>query len=281
MSGRQIDSEWRQHLEANRRHWDEVVSIHAASDFYDVASFKAGASGLNQLELEEVGDVKGKSLLHLQCHFGQDTLSWAREGAIVTGVDFSEQAIDTARALAADIDTDARFVVSNLYSLPDNLTGQFDIVFTSYGVLGWLPDISRWGQVVAHFIRPGGTFYIVEFHPFAWVFDDAPGATALDVRYSYFPSPEPLRSDDDGTYVDRTAQLEHRTTYNWAHPLGEIVGALIDAGLHIEFLHEFPFSPYQCWPFTEVAADGTARLTSHDGSVPLLFSIRATKPHSG
>jgi SAM-dependent methyltransferase len=279
MSGRQASEEWHRYLETNRRHWDEVVPIHASSDFYDVASFKAGKTGLNPLELEEVGDVKGKSLLHLQCHFGLDTLAWAREGATVTGVDFSEQAIETARALAADIGAEAQFVVSDVYNLPDRLTGQFDIVFTSYGVLGWLPDMTRWAQVVAHFVGPGGTFYIVEFHPFAWVFDDAPGVTGLNVRYPYFPSREPLRFEDEGTYADPAAQIEHRATYSWPHTLGDIVTALVDAGLRIDFLHEFPFSPYQCWPFTELVGDREVRLKTHDGSVPLLFSIKATKRH--
>lgn len=278
MSGRQVSDEWHQYREANRRHWDEVVPIHAGSDFYDVASFKAGKTGLNPLELEELRDVEGKSLLHLQCHFGLDTLAWAREGATATGIDFSKRAIETARALSAEIGVDARFVVSDVYGLPDRLTGQFDIVFTSYGVLGWLPDISGWARVVAHFVRPGGAFYIVEFHPFAWIFDDAPDATGLNVRYPYFPSDKPLRSEEDGTYTDRTAKLEHRATYNWPYTLGDVVTALIDAGLRIEFLHEFPFSPYQCWPFTEVVGDRAVRLKTHDGSVPLLFSIKATKP---
>jgi SAM-dependent methyltransferase len=281
MGGKGSHSKWNRHLEANRRHWDEVVPIHTNSDFYDVAGFKAGGTGLNSLELAELGDVQGRTLLHLQCHFGQDTLSWARRGAIATGVDFSERAIEAARALAADVGMDARFVVSDIYGLPDALTGEFDIVFTSYGALGWLPDVGRWGQVVAHFVKPGGTFYMVEFHPFSWVFDDDEGVTGLNVRYPYFASGEPLRWDDDGTYTDRTARLEHPTTYNWAHTLGDVVTALIEAGLRIEFLHEFPFSPYQCWPFTEVAGDGSARLSSHDGSVPLLFSIRATKPDPG
>jgi SAM-dependent methyltransferase len=281
MSGGQAKGEWDRYLDANRRHWDDVVPVHAGSGFYDVASFKAGKAGLNSIELEEVGDVRGKSLLHLQCHFGQDTLSWAREGAVVTGADFSERGIETARSLAADIGVDARFVVSDVYGLPDALNGEFDIVFTSYGVLGWLPDVRRWGQVVAHFVKPGGTFYIVEFHPFSWVFDDDEGVTGLNVRYPYFGSGEPFRWEEDGTYADRTAKIEHRVTYSWYHTLGDVVTALIDAGLRIEFLHEFPFSPYQCKPFTEVAEDRTARLTTHDGSVPLLFSIKATKPHPG
>ncbi len=267
-----------EYTEVNRRHWDEVVPVHARSEFYDVASFKAGQTKLKSVELAELGDVKGKSLLHLQCHFGLDTLSWAREGAIVTGTDFSEQAIETARALADETGIDARFVASDLYALPDNLHGQFDIVFTSYGVLGWLPDARGWAQVAAHFLRPGGTFYIVEFHPFAKVFDDSPDATDLTVHYPYFTLDEPMRFElNEGTYA-ASAKLEHRVNYEWWHPIGEIVTALIDAGLRIEFLHEFPFSTYRSLPLTEIVADGTVRLTKHDGSVPLLFSIKATKP---
>jgi SAM-dependent methyltransferase len=266
--------------EANRRHWDEVVPVHAASDFYDVPSFKAGETKLKPVELEELGDVRGKSLLHLQCHFGLDTLSWAREGATVTGIDFSEQAIDTARALAAETGIDAKFLVSDIYALPDNLEGDFDIVFTSYGVKCWLPDIERWAQVAAHFVKPGGTFYIVEFHPFAGVFDDEPNVTDLRVRYPYFPTGEPMRFENDGTYA-AGAKLENRETYEWPHTLGDFVSALIDAGLRIDFLHEFPFMAYQHQPFTEVAPDGNVRLKYHDGSVPLLFSIKATKPETG
>ena len=267
-----------EHTEANRRHWDEVVPYHVASKSYNVDGFKAGASKLKCVEREELGDVRGKSLLHLQCHFGLDTLSWAREGATVTGIDFSDQAIETARELAADTGIEAKFVVSDIYSAPEKLAGEFDIVFTSYGVLCWLPDIKRWAEVAAHFVRPGGTFYIVEFHPFAQVFDDAPGVMDLHVRYPYFPLGRPLHFDEDGTYADLNAKLEHRGTYEWSHPVSEVLSALIDAGLRIEFLHEFPFSTGTFLPLTKQMEDDTVRLTKHDGSVPLLYSIKATKP---
>ena len=278
MSGKHAAGGQNEHTETNRRHWDEIVPIHLSSEFYDVAGFKAGRTSLKSVELEELGDVHGKSLLHLQCHFGMDTLSWAREGAIVTGMDFSERAIEAARALAAETGIGAQFLVSDIYALPENLQGQFDIVFTSYGVKAWLPDIKRWAQVGAHFVRPGGTFYIVEFHPFAGVFDDAADVTDLRVHYPYFSSGEPLRFEQGDTYAGASAAVEHQTTYEWPHTLGDIVTALIEAGLRIEFLHEFPFSTSLHVPFTEVAADGKVRLTKHDGSVPLLFSIKATKP---
>src|SRR3989337_1874468 len=214
--------DYRDHAEemaANRMNWDERVPIHVAAGFYNVAAFKAGKSKLKPVELSEAGDVRGKTLLHLQCHFGLDTLSWAREGAIVTGIDFSDRAIEAARALASETGIDARFVLSDVYSLPDKLNGQFDNVFASYGVLFWLPDVARWAKVAAHFLGPGGTFYRVEFHPIVGVFDSDPALTDLQVRYPYFPTPEPLRFDDDGTYADRTAKIENRTTYSRPHPV--------------------------------------------------------------
>lgn len=267
-----------EHMEANRRHWDEVVPLHMASGFYDVSSFMAGRSTLKRLELDELGPVRGKTLLHVQCHFGMDTLSWAHEGAIVTGVDFSSQALEAAGRLAAELGIDARWVHSNVYDLHEHLDAQFDIVFTSYGVLSWMPDIGRWARTVAHFVKPGGTFYIAEFHPMSLVFDDTDGVGDLRVRYPYFPVAEPLKWDGEGTYAAAAPGLQHRDTYNWPYTVGDVVTSLIDAELRIEFLHEFPYSTYQFLPITRVTSEGSVRLISHDGSVPLLFSIKATKP---
>ncbi len=265
--------------EANRRHWDEVVPLHVASGMYDVESFKAGKNKLNPVELAELSDVRGKTMLHLQCHFGLDTLSWARdEGAIVTGIDFSEPAVEAARALAAECSIDARFLVSDVYSLPEKLGEQFDIVFTSYGALCWLPDIKRWAKVTAHFVKPGGTFYVAEFHPIVGIFDDKPNATDLDVRYPYFTGQQPLRWEGLGDYTDRSAKLQNDVTYEWPHPTSEVLTSLIDVGLRIEFFHEFPFTPEPVFPFMEQTAEHTYRLTKHDGSLPLMYSVKATKP---
>jgi SAM-dependent methyltransferase len=161
-----------------------VDPIHVRSEFYDVEGWKSGRrSDPYPLLVSEVGDVAGKDLLHLQCHFGLDTLSWARRGARVTGIDFSERGIEQARLLAAEAGLDARFLVSDVAELPASLAGEFDIVFTSFGALNWLPDLPRWAEVVAHFTRPGGFFYIAEGHPFAWVFDDDDDATGLRIEY--------------------------------------------------------------------------------------------------
>jgi SAM-dependent methyltransferase len=267
-----------EYLETNRRHWDELVALHSASAFYDVDAFRAGRSRLQATEVEEVGDVSGKTMLHLQCHFGLDTLSWARAGARVTGVDFSPAGIAAARTLAAEAGIEARFIECDLYSLPEKLDERFDIVFTSYGTYFWLPDLARWAAVIAHFLRPGGFFYIVDFHPFMAIFDDEAGTSELSVRFPYFPTGEPLRFDDDGSYADRTAHVENRTTFSWPHSIGEIVTSLAEAGLHIECLHEFRHTVEQWFPFMDQGDDGLWRLQEHGESLPLLFSIKATKP---
>ena len=270
-------------LRDNLRLWDRWTEINAGSVFYDVASFRDGRRPIRlaDYEREEIGPVEGKSLLHLQCHFGLDTLSWARLGAHVTGTDFSDAGIATARALAAEVDLPATFVVANLYDLPAGLDGEFDIVYTSRGVLGWLPDVVGWARVAAHFVKPGGFFYITEIHPVAQVFESEgvePGE--LRLTYPYWSHPEALRFDVKGSYADPTAPTEGLVEHGWNHSLGEIVTALIDAGLCIEFLHEFDFVE---WPveFLVEGDDGRWRLPSATkGDLPLFFSLKA-KPRIG
>jgi SAM-dependent methyltransferase len=264
--------------EANRALWDERTPIHAASKFYDLESFKAGGVRLRDYELEEIGDVRGKDLLHLQCHFGIDTLSWARLGARPTGIDYSKRAIDLARSLAEELGLDARFVHSTVDDLPDNLEGDFDIVYTSRGVICWLVDLRRWAEVIAHFLRPGGIFYITEGHPIMWVLDDDEGATKPRLKYPYFSRPEPLKFPTQGTYADPAAHIEQPFEYGWVHDIGEVVTSLADAGLRIEFLHEFPFVDWPL-PFVEQHDDGKWYLPAdQEGELPLFFSLKASKP---
>jgi SAM-dependent methyltransferase len=244
---------------------------------YDLASFKAGKSTLSTLELQELGDISGQSLLHLQCHFGLDTLSLARLGARVTGMDFSPEAITLARSISAELGIPAEFVCANLYDLPEVLSGRFDVVTTSKGVLVWLPDLVRWGQIIAHFLRPGGTFYILETHPFAATLDDDAEAERLEVCYPYFHIPEPARFDGGGSYVDPDAQFVHSVTYEWSHSLGDVVNALTGAGLQIEFLHEFPYCFYRMLPFLIQDEEGWWRLEGGEQLIPLVFSIRASR----
>jgi SAM-dependent methyltransferase len=263
------------YLKTNQRHWNDVTPQHVASESYDLASFKAGANSLRSVELEELGDVAGKSLLHLQCHFGMDTLSWARLGAEVTGVDFSEEAIAAARSLAWELGIGASFVCSDVYGLPTALRGQFDIVFTSYGVLAWLPDLTKWADVIAHFLKPGGVFYIAEEHPFAGIFDSRGENGDLAWTYPYFGGPEPMMCECECTYAG--AEPAHKTTYEWSHSLGEAINSLVGAGLRIEHVHEFPFCMYRRFTCMSRGEDGWWRLPEAYGDMPMLFSIKAVK----
>ncbi len=269
---------------ANQRLWDAWTAVHAQGEFYDLAGFRRGGIRLRDEEVAAVGDVRGRTLLHLQCHFGIDTLSWARLGARVTGADFSPAAIRLAREIAADIGIDdARFVESNLYDLPAHLDGQFDVVYTSRGVLGWLPDINGWASVVAHFLAPGGTFFITEAHPVFQVFENegvAPGE--LRLAYPYWEHRDPLVFDVKGSYADPDADVGEQTEHGWDHGLGEIVMALIDAGLKIESLEEHPYLDWAA-DFLVESEPGSGRfvLPPGDGSLPLMFSLRASKPAEG
>jgi 2-polyprenyl-3-methyl-5-hydroxy-6-metoxy-1,4-benzoquinol methylase len=265
----------RKQMNVNHRYWNEVVAIHSASEFYDVAGFKAGENKLNALERTEVGDVSGKTLLHLQCHFGLDSLSWARLGARVTAMDYSEEAILTAQQLAAECGLDARFLCCNLYDLPQHLEGQFDVVYTSYGVLCWMPDIREWARIAASYVKPGGTFYIAEFHPFAYVFNDE--GTALEYRYPYFQEGS-TRWEFSETYTDMNAKLTNQEDYEWFYRMGDVITALIDAGLTIEFMHEHAFTVYRQFPFLEKTDKGVWRFPDGSKPIPLMFSIRAHKP---
>jgi len=271
--------EW---LRANMAVWDELTGVHARSAFYDVEGFKRGAETLTAIELEELGpDVaEGTTLLHLQCHFGLDTLSWARHGATVTGVDFSEEAVELARRLADEVGLSdrARFARSDLYDVPRALDGEFDVVFTSWGVLTWLGDLRRWARVAAHFVRPGGTFYIAEFHPLVFLLDDDARPDDLRLGYPYFQGPEPQRFDEPGSYADPEAVTRNTVTYEWNHPLGEVVTSLIEAGLELEYLHEFPYTRGLRFPFLEYGDDGWQRIRGHEDDYPLSYSVRARKP---
>jgi SAM-dependent methyltransferase len=260
----------------NRKNWNDRTTIHEKSTFYDMDTFLTGRSSLLPLEVEELGDISGKSMLHLQCHFGQDSLSWARQGVKVTGVDFSDQAIQLARSLNETLKLDARFVCSDVYDIPKMLPGeQYDIVYTSYGVLCWLPDLQEWANIIYEKLKPGGVFYIAEQHPVADVFEAEQGR--LKMAYSYFEE-EALRFESDTSYTDSEIKLKNTVSYEWQHPLSEIVNALIGAGLQISFIHEFPYCMYEKYPGCMVqGGDGWWRLKGNE-SIPMLFSIKTTKP---
>jgi SAM-dependent methyltransferase len=269
-------------LKANLANWDEAVALHVASDLYDVQGFKAGKTSLSALELEELGPLvhEGTTLLHLQCHFGLDTLSWARRGAAVTGADFSGEAVATARALADEGGLSARatFVRSAVETLPDALQGRFDVVYTSWGALIWLGDLERWSEVVDHFLAPGGHLYVAEFHPYAYLLAEDSTPDSQRVGYPYFQHGEPMRFDEDGDYADPAAKLDHKVTYEWNHGFAEIIDPLLRRGLRLEFLHEVPYTiPGLPFPFLEHCEDGLLRVKGHHDDMPLSFSLLMTE----
>jgi SAM-dependent methyltransferase len=264
-----------EYLRNNRELWNEITPIHAQSKFYDVEGFKKGSSSMRYpVEIEEMGDVSGKSLLHLQCHFGMGSLSWARLGAKVTGVDFSDKSIDLARSLSDELGIEADFVCCNIYDLPAKLSERFDIVYTSGGVLCWLPDLKKWAEIISHFLKPGGFFYILEGHPFSCVFDDSPDATELKVKYPYFHGPEPDKWEPEGDYAEPDVVVTHGS-YEWTHSIGDIINSVIGAGLRIEFLHEFTLCSWRRFPFMEQDEAGWWRIKGD--KLPLTFSLKATK----
>lgn len=264
-----MNNNWNTYFEANREGWNLRTEVHKNSTFYNVEDWKKGGNSLTPIELREVGDVRGKSLLHLQCHFGQDTLSWARQGATVTGCDLSDKAIEYARELSAELQLPAQFVCCNLYDLPQHLEGQYDIIFTSYGTIGWLPDLDRWAAVIAHFLKPGGFFYIADFHPVVWMLDDR----MEYLKYPYHGG-EVILTEQVGTYAERYAEIEYKE-YGWNHSLSEIINSLIQHGLRIEFLNEYPYSPYDCFDKTVKGEDGNYRIQGLEGIIPMVYSIKA------
>lgn len=258
-------------LDANRAKWDERVPIHLASDFYDVASFRAGARALPEFAVAAVGPVAGVDLVHLQCHFGLDTLDLARRGARVTGLDFSLPAIEAARGLAAELDLPARFVHGDIHDAPALLGGRFDVVVTGCGALNWLPDIAAWAAVVAALLRPGGALRLVEFHPLG----DILGDDDLTVAFDYLGGAA-IEWDEPGTYADAGAVTHHNRSYEWIHPLGEIVSALIAVGLRIESLREYDHTMYARWPFMVRGEDRLWRMPAGMPRPPLMYALRAT-----
>lgn len=267
-----------EYIKTNQDWWNEAAQVHAQGEAYQLKAFKEGMIKLHPLERAEVGDVVGKKLLHLQCHFGLDTLSWARLGAQVTGIDYAEKAIAIAWAVSQELHLAATFVCCDLYNLPNVLdaAGEFDIVYTSYGVISWLSDLQPWGKIIAHYLKPGGFFYIAEGHPFMWLFDEK--SPDFRIGYPYF-SQAPVKDESAGTYAEKDARLVHTTTYGWNHTLSEIFSPLLSAGLTIDFFHEHQFCAWDCLPDMEEGQDRFMRFKDprKREMIPLMFSLKATK----
>ena len=262
----------------NRAWWDGVVETHVNASDYLTKAFREGGDTLHPIEAAEIGDLQGKTLVHLQCHFGLDTLSLARRGAKVTGLDFAPSALAQARQLAAEAKLDARFVESNIYDAVAALNDTYDIAYVTWGAIIWLPDLHRWARVVAEVLKPGGFLYLLEGHPMAMALDQKKAEDPLAPGFPYFEQDQPMVFDEPGTYADRSATLAHTRTHEWPHPLQQIFGALLEAGLTIEMFHEHDRIAWQLWPCLEYDGVRMYRLPKDRVSLPLSFSLRARKP---
>jgi len=259
------------YIEINRKSWNNKTEAHLNSEFYNLADFLKGNTSLNSIELDLLGDIEGKTILHLQCHFGQDTIALSRLGAKVTGIDLSDKAIESAKKIAIDTKSDAKFICCNLYDLPKYLDEQFDIVFTSYGTIGWLPDLNKWGNIVSKFLKPNGQFVFVEFHPVVWMFND----DFEEIKYNYFNSGAIVETEN-GTYADKDAHISQECI-TWNHSISEVLNSLIKSGLEINSLDEFDYSPYNCFSKTIEIEPKKYRIEHLENKIPMIYSISAKK----
>ena len=260
-----------EYFETNRNSWNEKTKVHIASDFYDNENFLKGKCTLKSIELDLLGDIRGKSILHLQCHFGQDSISLSRMGAGVTGTDISDEAVKQAEIFAEKTQSGTKFICCNIYDLAEHSDEQFDIVFTSYGTIGWLPDLDRWAGIISRFLKPGGRFIFVEFHPVVWMFDDE----FEKVGYNYFNTGAIIEKEK-GDYADPDA-LKGQELVGWNHSIGEVLGSLIKNGLEINSFEEFDFSPFNCFKHTIEAEPGKFRIQQLDNKIPMIYALQATK----
>jgi len=269
-----MTQEW---MALNRRRWDELAAIHPGTAFYGVDRFKAGEDALLPIELAEMEDVAGKSLLHLQCHIGLDTLNWARKGARVTGLDYSSEAIRQARKLAADTGLAADFVEANVYDARKVINGTFDIVYVTWGAINWLPDLQRWAEIVAGFLKPGGYLYLLEGHPGALMLEQKTKEEPIASTYPYFHDGDPLIFHNDKSYTGEGAATQNTAAAEWIHSVSQIVTAILGAGLTLEFLREHDRLAWQLFPAMIRGNDGMWRLPLGAPTIPLALSIKARR----
>lgn len=267
---------WR---ELNQAWWDERTPLHVASPLYDVDGFRAGREPLRPFEIQLLGDVSGLRLVHLQCHFGLDTLGWARHGASVVGIDFSRPAVEVANGLAAELDLDGRFVCTDVYDAAAALEGErFDVVYTGFGALNWLPDLEAWSEVAAGLLKPGGRLLLAEFHPFSWVFGAGRDGDRFEVIDDYF-SEVPFVEEAGGSYAAIEAATTNNRTIEYQHPLGSILGSLVRRGLIVEAYEEYDHTLFPQFPWLEHHEDtGSWHVPHGQPRVPLMFALVARRP---
>lgn len=259
------------YIEINKQSWNNQVPVHLDSDFYDMKSFLNGKNTLPQIDVDLLGDIKGKNILHLQCHFGQDSLSMARMGAKVTGIDLSDKAIEKAQELNTQLNLDAKFISCDVYNTLEHINEQFDIVYTSYGTIGWLPNLDKWANVIAKALKPNGKLVFVEFHPVIWMFDDK----FTKIQYHYH-NEKAIAEEHSGTYANKEAEI--KTDYiGWNHSLSEVFQALLKNGLQIESFNEYDYSNYNCFNETVEFEPGKFRIKLLDNKIPMMYSLVGRK----
>jgi SAM-dependent methyltransferase len=266
----------------NRASWDERAPAHAASPGYNLAAFRSDPAYLSDVvtfDLPLLGDISGLRGVHLQCHIGTDTISLARLGARMTGLDFSPAALEQARALSEELGAGVDFVEADLYDAAEVLpNGEFDLVFTGIGALCWLPSVSRWAEVVARLLKPGGRLFIREGHPVLWALADPLPEGRLELGLPYVELEEPIVWDEGGTYVETDVEFQHNRTLEWNHGLGEIITALLDQGLAITTFVEHDSIPWDAFPgYTEELPGGEFRIKDRPWRLPHSYTISATK----
>lgn len=261
------------YISINREFWNHRAEVHFGSDFYDNSSFLEGRNSLNNIELAILGDqLAGQRVLHLQCHFGQDTLSLARMGAEVTGIDLSEKAIEKAKSLQHQMGLNAEFICCDVLKIDEHLNTNepYDLIFASYGAIGWLPELKRWGQLISQYLKPGGRFVFAEFHPVLWMLNDE--MDAFD--YSYFNKKAYLE-ESQGSYASPEDKKKHQSYY-WNHSLADVFSSLLEAGLTISHFSEYDYSPYDCFEKTVKTTDGY-QIEGLQEILPMVFALEAVK----
>ncbi len=265
-------------IDVNRNNWDARTPIHVASEFYGLNEARDSGHWFADFEWPDLGDLTGRDVLHLQCHLGTETLAFAERGATTTGLDFSGAAVAEARRIARDAGREVTYVEADVHDAVDALDGRrFDVVYTGKGALWYLPDLARWARTVAGLLRPGGFLYLVEFHPLLQSLGAVPepGEQHLRLRQDYLGGRGPLRVEVAHTYTDGPPLDQATTCYEWRHGLGDIVTALLGAGLSIEVLRETELLPWPRFPGMVPADGGWWRLPDHDPKIPLMFALRA------
>ena len=259
------------YIQINKETWNNKVAIHVASNFYNVKDFLKGKNSVPEIDLELLGNSKEKSILHLQCHFGQDTLSLARLGAKCTGIDLSDKAIAKAQELNDELGLDAKFICCDVYDVPNHLDKKVDIVYTSYGTIGWLPNLDKWAKVISHFLKPNGKLVFVEFHPFVWMFDD----NFTKIQYHYH-NEKPIIEEYTGTYAQKEAAIKTEQI-GWNHSLSEAFKALINNGLQIEHFNEYDYSNYNCFNEMIEFEPNKFRIQHLENKIPMMYSLVGRK----